>query len=127
MVLRDLDGTLGQLRVQREAQDDGPNERETNLKILYEKVYRSLQRTTEEIRKVHDDIEVLSQFCGGGAVPAVYDSYNVTEEDVDKMLDHLKEQHHHNNGPPQVYTSAPLVPVPPQHSAPPHGAGGSGI
>lgn len=89
-VLNDLGAVLEQLKVHRRegGGDTGPTEKETNLRMLYEKVSRSLQRTTEELRKIHDDIEALSQFCGGGAISAAYDSYNVQESDVERMKAH---------------------------------------
>lgn len=90
-VLDDLGTVLAQLQVHRHegGGDTGPTEKETNLRMLYEKVSKSLQRTTEELRKIHDDIEALSQFCGGGAMPPAYDSYNVQDGDVEKMKAHF--------------------------------------
>jgi len=87
--LRDLASDLRVLRIRREAKDEnGPNEQETNLKLVYEKICRSLKTTHDHIRRIDDDLEVLSQFCGCGTVPPLYDSYDVKEEDLDRMLVH---------------------------------------
>jgi len=92
-VLRDLDVILGQLMLQRESTDDtGPNERETNFKILYERVYRSMQRTSDEARRMCEDIEVLNHFCGGSEIPPAYDSYNVKEQDVEQLVEHAQQK-----------------------------------
>jgi hypothetical protein len=90
VVLENLSGVLSRLRVKREASaDPRPCEKETNLRLLFEKVSRSLQRNKVEIAKMYEDIEIIAQFCQGGAVPSAYDSYNVTENDVQKMVDHM--------------------------------------
>lgn len=92
-VLDDLGHVLDQLRGAREStRNEGPNEKETNLRMLYEKVSRSLQRTTDELERIHDDINVLAQFCRGGVIPPIYDAYNATQEDVQKLLQHSASQ-----------------------------------
>jgi len=88
-MLRELDVILGQLIAQREvAEDTGPNERETNLKIVYEHVYRSVQRSIEEASRIRADVEVLNRFCTEGSVMPAYDSYKVTQQDVELMKEH---------------------------------------
>jgi len=95
-VLNGLADDLGRLQAGREAPfgatDCGPSEPETNLKMLYEQVSKSLRRTTDEIQKMHYDIEVLAQFCGGGSIPPIFDHYNVTKEDVEIMAQHMASQ-----------------------------------
>lgn len=92
-VLDDLGHVLDQLRGAREStRNEGPNEKETNLRMLYENVSRSLQRTTDELERIHDDINVLAQFCRGGVIPPIYDAYNATQEDVQKLLQHSASQ-----------------------------------
>jgi len=70
-VLQDLSAQLRELHLYRSADaDDGPTERETSLKIIYERVFRSLRRTAEELQRTHEDIEVLQQFIGDDLLPA---------------------------------------------------------
>lgn len=110
-VLRDLDAMLGQIRSWRKDNSDtgGPDERETNLKILSEKVHRSLQRTSAEIQHVQEDVEVLSRFCGGGVIPPAYDSYNVKQEDVEKMVAHVQKVKGQGPEAPQKGTTAKVM------------------
>lgn len=68
LFLRDLHSILNQLKEQRHASESGPTERETSVKMLYERVHRSFQRTVEEIRIIHGDMEMINQFCGGGLI-----------------------------------------------------------
>lgn len=91
--LRDLHGVLDQLRAQRHAAETGPSEKETNLKILYEKVYRSLQRTAEEFRRMHEDSVMLNQFCGGSIIPGCHDTCSAKEDAVGgSVFDHATGQ-----------------------------------
>lgn len=92
-VLHKLETVLCQLRGKREAGgDNGPNEKETNLRLLKEKVSRSLSRGTEELQRMNEDIETIAQFCEGGRLPPVYDSYNVTESNVQALIKHAALQ-----------------------------------
>jgi len=94
-VLDNVNTMLDKLRASREAiWPSGPSEKETTLKLLYEQVSRSQQRTEEEMTKMYDDIEALSQFCDAGSFPPIYDSYNATEENVQKILDYAAAQAH---------------------------------
>jgi len=90
-VLRDVDTLLSKYRGRREVERGGPDERETNLRMLSEKIHRSLQRTSCEIQCMQEDMEVLSRFCGSGVIPPAYDSYNVKQEDVDKIVQHRQD------------------------------------
>lgn len=92
-LLDNVASNLDRLRANREAgQDTGPSEKETTLKLLYEQVSRSLQRTNEEMTKLYDDIEVFTQFCEAGSFQPAYDSYNATEQDVQKLMDYAASQ-----------------------------------
>jgi len=91
LVLDHLRDVLHHLRMKREASGDGPCEKETNLKWLSEKVSRSLSRTADNIKKMYEDIEVIAHFCDVGVIPTVYDSYNVTEDNVQKILQHMAQ------------------------------------
>ncbi|CAJ1438604.1 unnamed protein product, partial [Effrenium voratum] len=63
----------------------GPDERETNLKLVYEQVYRSIQRSTEEASKIRHEIQELDSFCQKGYIPPIYDAYNCSQQDIEKM------------------------------------------
>lgn len=82
----ELDALLGMIIALREANGGtGPDERETNLKLVYEQVYRSIQRSTEEANKIRHEIQELDSFCRKGYIPPVYDAYNASQQDIQKM------------------------------------------
>jgi len=91
MLRESLNNAIQNLGNRREACGEGICEKETNLKMLCEKVTRSLQRSTEEMQMMYEDIETIVRFCEGGVVPPIYDSYNVTEADVQKLAAHMHD------------------------------------
>eukprot|EP00811_Abedinium_folium_P015747 NODE_246_length_3301_cov_2.672653.p1 GENE.NODE_246_length_3301_cov_2.672653~~NODE_246_length_3301_cov_2.672653.p1 ORF type:complete len:894 (-),score=224.34 NODE_246_length_3301_cov_2.672653:135-2816(-) len=92
-LLDDLGVVLSKLRQSREAGcgDAGPSERETNLRILYERVSRALMRISAEITKTSADIEALATFCGAGTFVNVHDCYKATPEDVKQILQYTAD------------------------------------
>lgn len=116
--LRDLDTLLGQLVMRREASgsNDGPDEFETNVKLLCDRVNRSLQRMSGDLRHLQQDIETLTHCCNGGSVPPLYDAFNVKEEDVQRLVDYRHQQHHATQ---EDSRAVPAQHQPPgQHQAP---------
>merc|ERR1719272_542352 len=98
-VCENLYTALNQLRAIGEANGDGPCEKETNKRLLAEKISRSIHHTDGELHKVREDIEMLARFCDGGKVSAIYDSYNVTDGDVQKIVEHAAQKAaHHSAG-----------------------------
>lgn len=92
-MLMGLDEMLGQLMADRQnGNDTGPSEKETNLKILRERVFRCAVRTSEEMKHLRQDLEVLAHFCGQGTAPAVYDAYNATQEELEILKAHAAAQ-----------------------------------
>eukprot|EP00434_Breviolum_minutum_P006369 symbB.v1.2.005621.t2/scaffold309.1/size276354/2 len=87
---QELDSLLGRIMSSREAQGNGPDERETNLKLVYEQVYRSIQRSTEQVSKIRHEVQELESFCRKGYIPPVYDAYAASQQDIQKM----KEMQH---------------------------------
>ncbi|CAK9017775.1 unnamed protein product, partial [Durusdinium trenchii] len=69
----------------REANGNGPDERETNLKLVYEQVYRSIQRSTEEATKIRHEVQELESFCRKGYIPPIYDAYAASQQEIQKM------------------------------------------
>jgi len=84
---QELDSLLGHIMSTREAHGSGPDERETNLKLVYEQVYRSIQRSTEEVSKIRHEIQELESFCRKGYIPPLYDAYSASQQDIQKMKD----------------------------------------
>eukprot|EP00435_Cladocopium_sp_Y103_P055139 s375_g18.t1 len=82
---QELDSLLGHIMSTREAHGSGPDERETNLKLVYEQVYRSIQRSTEEVSKIRHEIQELESFCRKGYIPPLYDAYSASQQDIQKM------------------------------------------
>jgi len=105
-VLQELGILLVQSRASRAAQDDdGPNERETNLKLLHEKVYRSLRRTAAGLKEQHSDVRELSRFCGGGVnMDSTGDQR--AEDELEQMLDQVAAQHGVEHGTPEPHAQA---------------------
>merc|ERR1719230_1876226 len=82
LVLRDLEGILDQLAGNRAAGETGPSEKETNLRILREKVTRSLQRSQEQLRNLDEEIAVLTQFCRAEGIAPLVDAQDLKEDDA---------------------------------------------
>eukprot|EP00928_Gymnodinium_smaydae_P028410 TRINITY_DN21678_c0_g2_i1.p1 TRINITY_DN21678_c0_g2~~TRINITY_DN21678_c0_g2_i1.p1 ORF type:complete len:1045 (+),score=185.54 TRINITY_DN21678_c0_g2_i1:105-3137(+) len=52
------------LKMLREASGgSGPTQLETNYKMAYEKILRSLKATNEQIRRMEEDVHLLAEFC----------------------------------------------------------------
>eukprot|EP00913_Durusdinium_trenchii_P032788 g30693.t1 len=82
---QELDTLLGHIMSSREANGNGPDERETNLKLVYEQVYRSIQRSTEEATKIRHEVQELESFCRKGYIPPIYDAYAASQQEIQKM------------------------------------------
>jgi len=100
-VLQDLSSQLRELHSQKYTDpDDGPTERETLLKIVYERVFRSLRRTAEELARSQEDIEALKGLFGDD-VGLLYDA----GEPLDEWFGHYSEDSASKQAPPAVVES----------------------
>lgn len=83
-MIQDVLAVLGEIVRTRQALGIGPDERETNLKLVCDRINRSLQRTFYERQRLDDDIQILKQYSGTGIVAPIFDTYGSPEEDSRK-------------------------------------------